>query len=104
MVERIATMIEQEQYYCKALSNETIKINVTTSDSYRKLIKQLQQEKIVHKYQIREEKAYRVVTRNLHHSVTMDEIKQELEKQGHAARNILNIRHRQTKEPLPLFS
>jgi selenocysteine-specific translation elongation factor len=79
MVEHLATAIEEEQYYCKALSNETIKINVTTSESYRKLIKQLQQEKIVHHtYQIREERAYRVVIRNLHHSVTTDEIKREI--------------------------
>jgi hypothetical protein len=88
-------MIEKEQYYCKALSNETIKMNVTTSGSYRKLIKQFQQEKIVHHTcQIREERAYRVVIRNLHHSVTMDEIKQELEKEGYTVHNILNIRHR----------
>jgi hypothetical protein len=52
---------------------------------------------------MREERAYRVVIRNLHHSVAADEIKQELEKQGHTVRNTLNVRHRQTKEPLPLF-
>jgi hypothetical protein len=30
MVKHLATTIEEEQYYCKALSNEAIKINVTT--------------------------------------------------------------------------
>jgi hypothetical protein len=81
MVEHLATTVEEEQYYCKALSNETIKINVTTPDSYWKLIKQLQQEKIVHHtYQIREEREYRVVIRNLHHSVAMGGIKEEIEK------------------------
>jgi hypothetical protein len=44
-VKHLATTIEEDQYYCKALSNETTKINVTTSESYRKLIRQLQQEK-----------------------------------------------------------
>jgi hypothetical protein len=38
MVEHLATTIGEEQYYCKALSDETIKINLTTSESYRKLI------------------------------------------------------------------
>jgi hypothetical protein len=67
MVKHLATTIE-EQYYCKAVSNETIKIG------------QLQEEKIVHHtYQIREERAYRVVIQNLHHSIATDEIKQELE-------------------------
>jgi hypothetical protein len=54
-------------------------------------------------YQIREERACRIVIRNVHHSVTTDEIKEELEKQSHTVRNILNVRHRQTKETLPLF-
>jgi hypothetical protein len=43
MAKHLATT--EEQYYYKTLSNETIKINVTTSESYRKLIRQLQQEK-----------------------------------------------------------
>jgi CYTH domain-containing protein len=91
----LAITIEKEQYYCKALSNETIKISVTTSESYRKLIKQLQQVKVLHHtYQIREERAHGLVIRNLHHSVIMDEIKHELEKQGYTVHNILNIRHR----------
>jgi hypothetical protein len=42
MVKHLATTIE-EQYYCKSLSNVTIKINVTTSESYRKLIRELKQ-------------------------------------------------------------
>jgi hypothetical protein len=59
---------------------------VTTSQSYRKLITQFQQEKIVHHtYQIREERAYRVEIQKLHHSVATDEIKEELEKQCHTA-------------------
>jgi hypothetical protein len=28
----LATTIEEEQYYCKALTNGTIKINITTTD------------------------------------------------------------------------
>jgi hypothetical protein len=32
MVKHLATTIEEEQYYCKTVSNETIKFNVTTSE------------------------------------------------------------------------
>jgi hypothetical protein len=74
MVKHQDTTIEEEQNYCKGLSNNTIKINVTSSESYRKLSRQLQQKKKIvhHTHQIREEKAYRVVMRNLHHSVATD--------------------------------
>ena len=68
MVKYLAGTLEEEQYYCKALRNETVKINVNTSDTYRRLVKRLQEDNIVHHtYQIRDERAYRVVLRNLHH-------------------------------------
>ena len=40
---------------------------------------------------------------NLHHSIPPNEIQAELETLGHKVRNVLNIRHRVTKEPLPLY-
>jgi len=58
MVKYLTETLEEEQYYCKALPNEMVKINVNTSESYRRLIKRLQDDKIVHHtYQIREERA-----------------------------------------------
>jgi len=105
MVKYLTETLEEEQYYCKALPNETVKINVNTSDSYRRLIKRLQDDKIAHHtYQVREERAYRVVLRNLHHSFAPNEIQAELETLGHKVRNVLNICHRVTREPLPLDS
>ena len=96
--------LKEVQYFCKALPNETVKINVNTSDSYRRLIKRLQDDKTVHHtYQVREERAYRVVLRNFHHSIPPNEIQAVLEPLGHKVRIVLNIRHRVTKEPLPLY-
>jgi hypothetical protein len=79
-VKHLATATEKEQYYCKAISNETIKINdhITILSEIKQTAPQ---KKIVHHtHQVREQRAYRVVIRNLHHSVTTDEIKEELEK------------------------
>ncbi|KAK5643915.1 hypothetical protein RI129_007760 [Pyrocoelia pectoralis] len=68
------------------------------------LITQLKSAKIVyHTYQIKDERAYRVVVRNLHHTIDIEEIKDELLKHGHTVRNITNIRHRISKDPLPMF-
>jgi hypothetical protein len=94
----------EEHYYCKAFPDKAIKINVHTSDSYRRLIKQFQADNIIHHtYQPRGERAYRVVLRNLYHSIHPDVIKAELEGLGHTARNVFNIRHRLTKAPLSLY-
>jgi len=105
MVNYLTETLEEAQYYCKALPNETVKINVNTSDSFRRLIKRLQDDKTVHHtYQVREERAYRLVLRNLLHCIPPNEIQTELETLGHTVRIVLNICHRVTKEPLPLYS
>jgi len=71
---------------------------------YRKPIRHLNSEKIIHHtYQMKQGRAYRVAIRNLHYSIPIDDTKDELQKKGHAVRNILNIRHRVNKYPLSMF-
>jgi hypothetical protein len=104
MIAHLSTIIEEEQQHCKVISNATNKIHVATPESYRKLIKQLQEDKIIHHtYQMKQERAYRIVIRNIHYSTPTAQITAELEKQGHKVRNMLNVKHRVTKEPLSLF-
>lgn len=104
MTDSLALITEDETYYCKALSNNTVKINPYSADTYRKLIRYLRMENIVHHtYQLKQERAYRVVIRDLHHSMPLEDITRELEKAGHKVRNIINVRHRVSKAPLPLF-
>ena len=52
---------------------------------------------------MKSERALKVVIRHLHSSTTTEEIKEALEELGFACRNVVNIRHWQTKSPLPLF-
>jgi hypothetical protein len=62
MTAHSSAIIEEEQYHCKVISNDTIKIYAATPDSYRKLIKHPQEDKIIyHTYQMKQERAYRVV-------------------------------------------
>jgi hypothetical protein len=56
-----------------------------------------------HTYQLKEERAYRVVLKYLHHTTEIEDIRQDLLHHGHVARNIVNAHHRKTKEPLNLF-
>lgn len=104
MVDSFAQVVEEETYYTRTMPNETVKITANTIDTYRKLIRHLREEEIVHHtYQLKEERAYRVVIRHIHHSIPTTDITKELEKAGHKVRNITNIRHKLTKEPLSLF-
>lgn len=104
MVTKLRDVIEDEQYVTKSMADNTIKINTNTPESYRKLVKFLNENNIVHHtYQPKEERAYRVVIKHLHHSLNTNDIKEELQALGHKVRNIINAKHRQTKEPLNMF-
>jgi hypothetical protein len=97
MVKYLTETLEEEQYYCEAFRNETVKIHVISPESYRRLIKRFRDDEIVHHtYQISDERAYRVVLRNLHHSIPPNEFQAELDTLGHKVRNVVNIRHRVT--------
>lgn len=52
-------------------------------------------------YQPKQDKPYKIVVRQLHASTAIDEIRSALLKNG--VRNIINVKHRVSKEPLPLF-
>lgn len=104
MMRDLAQAIEDERYHTKTLANNTVKINTHSIEGYRQLIRHLRDKNIIHHtYQIKQERAYRIVLRDLHHSIPTEDIKDELLKNGHTVRNIVNIRHRVSKEPLPMF-
>lgn len=81
-----------------------VKLMPKDIESY-KTIRELFLEKDIshYTYQLKHEKCYRVVLRGMHHSEDITNIKDAIEILGHQVRNIVNARHRVTKEPLPLF-
>jgi hypothetical protein len=95
---------ENKTYIVKALHKNTMKIMPNTPETYRKLIQHVRDEKIIHHtYQIKQERAYRIVIRDLHQSIPMSDIIEELDKKRHKVRTMINVKHRISKEPLLLF-
>lgn len=93
----------EDQFICKSSING-IKLTTNTPNAYRAIIKFLQESKAeFHTYQIKQDRAFRVVIRNLHHSTDITNIKNELEDLGFRTRNINNVIQKQTKQKLPLF-
>ena len=104
MTKHIREIVDDEQYHTKSLANDVIKLNCTTPETYRKIIKNFKENNTYyHTYQLKEERAYRVVIRYLHHSTDITDLRQELAELGHKARNIVNARNRTTRDPLNLF-
>lgn len=104
MLQCISSHVKSENFTTKALANRSVKVSVSNVAEYRKLVSYLRESKTCfYTYQLKSEKPFKVVIRNLHYSVDPKEITEALAAEGHTVRNIVNIRHWKTKIPLSMF-
>jgi hypothetical protein len=94
---------DTDDFTCKS-NTSGIKLQLNTPDTFRKAVQLLKSKEVnFHTYQIKDEKAFRVVLRNLHQSTPLDFIKDELSKHGFKVKQVTTVLQNQTKKPLPLF-
>jgi Associated with zinc fingers len=87
----------------KTRANKDTAVYLESSEEYRKAVKACREKKITfHCYQLKEEKPFRVVIRNIHPSTPIEMIQQDIESQGMKVRNISCVRKKQTGDFLPL--
>jgi hypothetical protein len=81
-------LVPIDNFQCKALADHP-KIMTTNSDSYRTLVRFLREEKSeFHTYQLKEDKPFRVVIRNLHSTTPPELIKSKLKQRLFEVRQI----------------
>lgn len=99
----LGNFLKPDEY--KYISNQKhTKLNVSTIENYRKLIKELDNSKhSYHTYQVKQDKSFRVVIKKLHATTPLQEIKEALLSCGHEVRNITNVISRKYKTPLSMF-
>lgn len=91
LCKNLKQITKNEGFICKSTA-KSIKINVHSSSSYRTIIKLFNENNLeYYMFQTHEEKFYRVVIRNPHHSIPTDYIKDEIENHGFLVKNITNI-------------
>jgi hypothetical protein len=79
------------KYVFTALANNQVRVQPSTSDSYRSIALNLNENRAeFHTFKPKEERNYRVVLKNMHYSINPD-IKAEIEKLGHKVANVWNI-------------
>lgn len=100
----IDQVIERKECTLNIVNHDTIKI-MTTKLAFHKVVVDMLKRKNVefHTYQPRQDRAYRVVLRNMHYSIDLEKLTEEIENHEHKVRNIWNIKHRVTGRPLSLF-
>lgn len=100
----ILDTVAKNDYQCKIIGKDQVKLQPLSVENFRKIVHRLKEENTAfHTYQIKQERHYRVVLRNIHYSVDIEDIKDEIEKYGHKVTNIHNIQHRVTRAPLSMF-
>jgi hypothetical protein len=99
-IEKVINRLKYE--YTLKIINDIIK---TKKVEYRKTIIYILKEKKIEFYtfQPRQQRAYKVVIRNLHHSARQEIVREDIERMVHKIRNLWNIRDRVCGNPLSLF-
>jgi hypothetical protein len=104
MIKSLTEVAAEEQFLTKSLNNNVVKLACSTPDTYTAIIKHCQEQNIYyHTYQLKEDRAFCLVTKHLHYTTNLEDIITELRTLGHKVRNIINVKHRQTKELLNIF-
>lgn len=92
------------EFSYKALRGAQVKVMSKNVETYRAIVNFCKTKKInYHTYQVKSDKSFRVVVKKLHYSTPISEIKEVIEGEGHKVRQIVNVKHRVSKNPLNLF-
>lgn len=97
-------VIAKDEYTLKALQDDQVKIQPSSADKYLPIIEALKSKKTeFYTYQRKQDRNFKVILRNMHASVDIQLLTQEIEANNHKVKSIVNILQNNTKRPLPLF-
>lgn len=95
---------KEKDFSYKATRDNQIRVMMPDKESYSALKSQLDStEKRYYTFQHKEDRAYRIVVKGLHHTTDVDEIKEGFRCQGHVVRDVRNAVGHISKTPLPIF-
>ncbi|KAK2575240.1 hypothetical protein KPH14_012755 [Odynerus spinipes] len=90
-------------YTIKCTYDNQVKLQTESSESYRKIIQTPKENNAsYYTFQPKDNRKYKVVIRGLHHSISHETIKEELESLNHQVCNVTNIKSSYSGNPLPL--
>lgn len=103
LTELLVSLVK-DKYSLKTISQDQIKIQLETRETYTATCKALQERNTeFYTYKPKQDRSFRVVLKNFHPSSELEPLKNELQQLGHQVINIWNIKHRVTKSPLSMF-
>lgn len=98
-------MLDKQEYILKLINQNQLRVNCTTVEAYKQLIAKVREMGLIgHTFTRKEERCYRVVIKNLHHSTPHEAIIEAIEKTGNTVcGEIINARVGPEKRPTSTF-
>ncbi|KOB67473.1 Uncharacterized protein OBRU01_14936 [Operophtera brumata] len=97
----IQTVIDKNEFTLKLITQNQLRVNCSTVEAYKSLMSIVREMGLIgHTFTRKEERCYRVVIRNLHHSTPHEAIIEEIEKSGNKKIHREDIRPI-LKQPVP---
>lgn len=105
LIETIETALEKTDYVIKIATKNQLKVNCASAEAYKNLMRLVRQKGLIgHTFTHKDEKCFRIVIRNLHHTTPHEEIINEIEKTGNkVCGEIINARYGPNKTPTSTF-
>jgi hypothetical protein len=101
---QLLEQIAKDQYEIKAFADNHVNVQPKTSGCYGTTVKALAERHAeFHTYKLKEERWYRVLLKNMHSSINLEDINIKIKKLRHKVTNIWNIKQYRTKSPLTIF-
>lgn len=100
----VSQRLEKTQFTVKMSNGQSGKINATDGESYRTIIKLLNENKLLwHSYENKQERPIRVIAKKLHFTCEPARIIEDLKEQGFKIKDAANKISYRKKEPLNMF-
>lgn len=101
----LQTVTEREKFSYKIVNRNQMRVSCTEIEVYRKLISLVREKGLIgHTFTPKDQRNYRIVIRNLHHSTPLDEITEAIEGTGNLVTGeIINVKHGPEKKPTSTF-
>ncbi|KAG7306961.1 hypothetical protein JYU34_007084 [Plutella xylostella] len=101
----IESVISRSDFNLKIITKNQLRVTCNTVETYKNLMSVVRANNLIgHTFTRKEEKCFRIVIKNLHHSTPHDAIVEELEKTGNKVRGpVINARVGQDKKPTSTF-
>jgi len=98
------TLANSDTFSYKATGRGNIRLMPKDSTTYRKIVAHLDNCQFAFRtFQLKEERAFRIVVKGLHHTTPIEEVKEAFVNLGHNVRDAKNAVSRVTKMPLSMF-